>query len=182
MRSIRLTSLLLSAMLLACSAVKTSSDYDPSANFTSYQTYGWLPDPPPTGHPRADNPLLHERVRNSIDRALAAKGFRRSEDPDILVTYHLSAQQKLDVRTYYDTYYGPYGYGVSIPDTEVRPYEEGTLIVDVVDARAKKVVWRGYGSRRLKEPSGQQDPAELQKRVDETVDETLAKFPPQPKS
>ena len=173
---------------LACAATRTSSDYDPSANFTSYHSYGWLPDgPAPTGHPRADNPLLHERIRNSIDRVLKAKGLALSEDPDILVNYHVSAQQKLDVDTwnsgvYGGGYYGGWGYGWGIPQTTVRQYEEGTLIIDVIDTRAKKVVWRGTGTRRLQDAQGQQDPAELDERVFESVSDTLAGFPPQPKS
>ena len=167
---------------LGCSTVRTSSDYDPSANFASYHTYGWLPEgPEPTGHPRIDNPMLHERVRKSIDRALQAKGYALSADPDFLVTYHLSAQQKTDVTTYNEGYYGRYGYVVGFPTTTVRQYDEGTLIIDVIDARARKVVWRGSATRRLREQSGQQDPAELEKRVFETVSETLAGFPPTPK-
>jgi hypothetical protein len=174
--------------LFGCSTTKTSSDYDPSANFTSYKTYGWLPESPaPTGHPRADNPLLHERIRSSIDRVFKAKGLAFSEDPDILVNYHVFAEQKLDVDTwnsgvYGGGYYGGWGYGWGIPQTTVRQYEEGTLIIDVIDTRAKKVVWRGTGTRRLKQPTGQQDPAELDQRVFESVSETLASFPPQPKA
>lgn len=169
---------------IACSTVRTSSDYDPAAHFASYHTYAWLPEPPrPTGHPRADSPILHDRIHNSIDRTLAAKGFTLDpSNPDFMVAYNVSAEQKLDVRTYDQDFYGPYGYPVSIPQTDVTQYEEGTLIIDVVDAKAKKVVWRGVGSRRLQPQSGQQDPTQLEQRVFETVSQTLATFPPQPKS
>jgi hypothetical protein len=167
---------------LACSTVRTSSDYDPTANFASLHTYGWLPENrEPTGHPRLDNPMLHERIHNGIDRALRAKGFAPSEDPDFAVTYHLSTEQKTDVTTYNNAYYGGYGYVIGFPQTTVRQYEEGTLIIDIIDRHAKKVVWRGSGTRRLREQSGQQDPAELEKRVFDAVDETLADFPPTPK-
>jgi hypothetical protein len=179
-RTIACAATLLAA--LACSTLRTSSDYDPTADFTSLHTYGWLPDNrEPTGHPRIDNPMLHERIRSGIDRALKAKGFAPSEDPDFVVTYHLSAEQKTDVTTYNNAYYGGYGYVIGFPETTVRQYEEGTLIIDIIDRRAKKVVWRGSGTRRLREQYGQQDPAELEQRVFEAVTETLADFPPQRK-
>jgi hypothetical protein len=178
-------SLAVCALLVAlgCAATRTSSDYDPAANFASYHSYGWLPDlPAATGDPRADNPLLHERIRTNIDRVMKSKGFALSEDPDVLITYHVSTAQKLDVDTWNSGvgYYGGWGYGWGIPQTTVRQYEEGTLIIDVIDARAKKVIWRGTGTRRLAE--GQLDPAERDQRVFESVNDTLAGFPPQPKS
>lgn len=169
---------------LACSTLSVSVDYDPDQNFSGYHTYAWLPDTPEaTGHPRLDSPMVQERVRKGIDRALAAKGFTlTAEKPDFYVTYQLAVDRKLDVRTIDQGFYGRYGYRVSMPETTVSQYDEGSLIIDVADARAKKVVWRGVGSKRLRSTSGTQDPAELQQRVFQVVDEVLAGFPPKKKS
>lgn len=126
--------------------------------------------------------MVQERVRKGIDRTLAAKGFVLAADqPDFFVTYNLAVERKLDVRTTDDVYYGRYGYRVSVPDTTVTEYDEGSLVIDVADARAKKVVWRAVGSGRLRGASGMQDPAKLQERVFQVVDEVLADFPPQRK-
>ncbi len=126
--------------------------------------------------------MVQERVRKGIDRTLAAKGFVLAGDrPDFFVTYDLAVERKLDVRTTDDVYYGRYGYRVSVPETSVTEYDEGSLVIDVADARAKKVVWRAVGSGRLRGASGMQDPAKLQERVFQVVDEVLADFPPQRK-
>ena len=126
--------------------------------------------------------MLHDRVRKGIDRTLAAKGFVQAGDqPDFFVSYDLAVERKLDVRTTDDVYYGRYGYRIAVPETTVTQYDEGSLIIDVADARAKKVVWRAVGSGRLRGASGMQDPAKLQERVFQVVDEVLAGFPPKRK-
>lgn len=165
---------------LACSTLRVSSDYDPSADFSGYRSYAWLPDGPAvTGHARLDSPLVHERVHQSIDRVLASKGFRESaESPDFLVRYDLTAARRIDVTTYDSTFYRGYGYRMSLPETIVREYDEGTLVFDVMDTREKKVVWRGVAQGRLRPETAQLDPAQVQERVDEVVDEVLASFPP----
>jgi hypothetical protein len=181
MRTTLLCALLAGVAALACSTLRVSTDYDPKIDFGRFRTYAWLPDEPtPTGSPRLDSPLLHERIRTAIDRALEAKGFARTENPDFLVRFDLSSQRKLDVSTYNSGFYRGYGYWMSIPQTEVREYEEGSLIIDVIDQSEKKVVWRGIGQRRLRGEGAPTDPAELQKRADEVAAAVLKDFPPSP--
>lgn len=44
-------------------------------------------------------------------------------------------------------YYGgaPFAYGGALTYAEQEHYKEGTLIIDLIDRRTRKVVWRGYG-------------------------------------
>ena len=183
MRTTLLCALLAGVAALACSTLRVSTDYDPKIDFGRFRTYAWLPDEPtPTGSPRLDSPLLHERIRTAIDRALEAKGFARTENPDFLVRFDLSSQRKLDVSTYNSGFYRGYGYWMSIPQTEVREYEEGSLIIDVIDRAEKKVVWRGIGQRRLRGEGAPTDPEELQKRADEVAAAVLKDFPPPPRA
>jgi hypothetical protein len=182
MRHRLLLALLAAVAALACSTLKVSDDYDPAIDFAKYHTYAWLAEAPtPTGSPRLDSPLLHDRIRKAIDQSLEAKGYQRTEHPDFLVRFDLTSQRKLDVSTYNSGFYRGYGYWVSIPQTEVREYEEGSLIVDILDEPQKKVVWRGIGQRRLRGEGAPTDPEELQKRADEVADAVLATFPPKPK-
>lgn len=168
---------------LACATVHVTHDYDPAIDFSKYRSYTWLLDPPgPTGRPRLDSPLVQERIRKAIDEGLARKGYTQAaQSPDFLVRYDLTAQSKIDVMTYDTGFYGRYGYRVGFPETTVRQYDEGSLIIDVVDDHAKKVVWRGIAQGRLRGANTPPDPAEMQERIDEVVNEVLAKFPPQKK-
>ena len=178
---------LLAALGLACSSVRTHYDFDPDVDFAAWRTYAWYPSgSPATGDPRLDNPLLHDRIRAAVDRTLAERGYAQLQDrtPDFYVNYHLSTEQKLDVHTM-DTGYmgGPYGRrwggvgwgGVGWTETRIDQYEEGTLVIDFVDASARRLAWRGSGTRRLaRAPS----PERVTERVNEAVEEVLRQFPP----
>jgi hypothetical protein len=165
---------------LACATVHVSADYDPGTDFAAYRSYAWLPhSPEATGHPRLDSPMVQDRVRRGIDRSLGEKGYGiGGDEADFFVTYHLAVDRRLDVRTMDRTLYGRYGYRMSIPETTVDEYDEGSLVIDVVDARSRRVVWRGIGRGRLRGASGTQDPVQLEQRAYEVVHEVLAEFPP----
>ena len=167
--------------------MRTSHDFDPSADFSAWRAYAWYPnESPPTGDPRIDNPFLNQRIEAAVNRTLTAQGFAQVLDgtPDFYVNYHLSTEQRLDVRTMNRGYmggphrggWGGAGWGgVGWTETYVDQYEEGTLVIDFVDAPARRLVWRGSGTRRL---SRDPQPDRVTKRVDEAVEEVLGQFPP----
>jgi hypothetical protein len=181
LRSARASAAVLATALVACSTVKVGQDYDPAVDFSAYRTFAWLAVPVErTGNPRVDNPLLHQRIRVAIERTLESRGYRKVSDgaPDFLIGYHVSLETKLDVHTMSARYgYGRYGRwgAAAFPQTEVREYEKGTLVIDVVAAREKRLVWRGSGSRRVQESPR---PEEVTRRVNDAVAEILAEFPP----
>ncbi len=179
--------LVLAALGTACSSVRTQYDFDPSTDFSAWRTYAWYPSgSPPTGDPRLDNPLLHGRIEAAVNRTLGVRGYTQVQGgtPDFYVNYHLSTEERLDVRTMNRTYAGgPYRHrwrgagwgGVGWTETVVDQYEVGTLVIDFIDASARRLVWRGSGTRRL---SRNPQPDKLTQRVNEAVDEILAQFPP----
>ena len=185
-RSVAIAALV--ALATSCSSVRTRYDFDPGADFSAWRTYAWYSSgSPPTGNPRLDNPLLHARVESAVDRTLGTRGYVRVEDrtPDFYVNTHLSTEQRLDVRTMNRSYVGgPHGRGwgdvgwggVGWTETHVDQYEEGTLVIDFVDASARRLAWRGSGTRRL---ARDLQPDRVTQRVNEAVDEILGQFPPE---
>jgi hypothetical protein len=178
---------LVATLGVACSSVQTSYDFDPDADFSAWRTYTWYPTASPaTGDLRLDNPLLHDRIVAAVDRSLGARGYARVRNsaPDFYVNYHLSTEQRLEARTMNTAYHaGPGGRrwgdagwgGVGWQETHVHQFEVGTVVIDFVDAAARRLVWRGSGARRLApDPS----PDRVTQRVNEAVDEILGQFPP----
>jgi hypothetical protein len=178
---------ILFGMGAACSSVRTHYDYDPNADFSRWRAYAWYPTgSPPTGDPRLDNPLLHNRIVSAIERTLGEAGYSRilNGEPDFYVNYHLSTEDRLEVRTMNRVYmggphmrhWGGAGWGgVAWTDTHVDQYEKGTLVIDFVDPLRRQLVWRGSGTRRLaRNPRGHQ----VTHRVNEAVAEVLDQFPP----
>jgi hypothetical protein len=66
------------------------------------------------------------------------------------------------------------GYGIPVESTTYQ-YKVGTLIIDVIDARQKRLVWRGSGERTLGE---EQTPEKRTEIINTTVNEVLGRFPP----
>jgi hypothetical protein len=177
----------LACQVTACSSVRTQYDFDPGVDFSAWRTYAWYPSGSPrSGDARLDNPLLHDRIEAAVDRTLGARGFTRVQDqtPDFYVNYHLSTEQRLDVTTINSPYViGPGGSrwrgagwgGVGWTETRVDQYEEGTLVIDMLDVAMRRLVWRGSGTRRL---ARNPRPEQVTQRVDEAVAEILAQFPP----
>lgn len=189
-RTVNALALVLAAMVTGCSTMEVSFDYDPKADFAGLKTYDWLKEPQkPTGDPRIDgNTILKNRIHEAVDAALAARGFRKVEsNPDFLVAYHVSLDRRRSVQTLNSYYgYGPgwgYGYGAAYrpgywagaPETYVYEYEEGTLILDIVDPKNRELMWRGSAQDEVHFTS---TPEKDQTQITEAVHEMLENFPP----
>lgn len=166
---------------LSCSTVRVESDYDPEADFGSLQTYAWMPDPPAvSSDPLLHSSLLDSRVRSAVDRTLAAKGIRKVsvEEASFLVNYYISLEHKIRVDTIPVSNYGYRGAGWRggrLVEARVHQYDEGTLILDLVDPQKNELLWRGSGSTRVGSTS---TPQARKKKIDEIVTAMLATFPP----
>ena len=127
-----------------CVTLRVNMDYDREADFAVYETYAWQDS---EASLEDDNPLMHQRLIQAIDNELSAKGLQKTDaKPDLLVTYHGESQEMvvLDRVSYYDGWYR-YG-GIGVSTTRARSYEQGTLVVDLVDAEANRLVWRGVAT------------------------------------
>lgn len=180
MRLIRLTALAAAlAVLAGCSTISVNQDYDREADFSTYGTYAWVPQQTTAiGDAKAaktTNTLLDKRIRNAVNAELQAKGMSiDTEDPDLLIAYHVGVDQKINVTDWgysYPHYYGGWG-GSNI---DVTNYNEGTLIVDLIEYETKELVWRGTATKVLEEnPS----PERAEKNLQEVVRKIFDQYPP----
>lgn len=181
---------LLAVLLAGCSTMDVTTDYDPGAVFEGMKRYAWLPEPrKATGDPRIDdNKLLDQRIRKAVEDQLEFKGYTLStSDPDFLVGYHVSLDKRQSVQVLNDYYgYGPgwgYRYGAAYrpmgyagaPDTYVYEYEEGTLILDIVNPANRELMWRGAASDEV---HFKNTPQESEAQIRTAVQAMLERFPP----
>jgi len=163
------------ALMAACATVTTHYDYDTTAAFGALKGYDWLPVDSAT---RAQiNDINVRRIQGATNRVLMEKGYRVvTEGPDFLVAMHAGTQEKLDVVP--SGYrYGPYGrwYGGYRGGVDVYRYTEGTLVLDIVDASSRQLIWRGSAKGTV-DPD--MSPAEIERRIDAAVAKILSRFPP----
>ncbi len=168
------------ALLVACSPLSVNYDYDNTADFAKFKSYTWMAKPSslpsdPTSTPQ-NSDLLDRRIRASVEAELNARGLSsNAEAPDLLVVYHLGVQDKVQVSDYGYSY-SPYYWGGGGRQIDVYQYQEGSLIIDLVDATTKSLVWRGSGSKVIE--NSQLDPEQMQAKVAEIVNSIMASFPP----
>ena len=173
MKTIQLLSVLFIATLASCSSVRVNADYDKKADFGSYNTYAYLK----SGVDKAEiSDLDKKRILYSIDEVLAAKGFTKSENPGILVSIFTKETQRVDVYQNHGFGWGwgwnPY-WGLNMNYSNVNTTPEGTLFIDLIDAKTKELIWQGEGTGYLTKNTEKKDA-----RIKEFVAKILAQYPP----
>ena len=178
----RVLAALLLMVLCACWTLSVNSDYDPAFDFSGFRTWNWLTGPQAaTVDPRLPAGLVEERIRTSLVRHLAARGFQRSASvkPDFRVGFHAAVKDKISVQTVnravgYRPGWGDRG-GMMRSGTYVLEYEQGTLILDIVDSSTDRLVWRGSAQAEVDSDA---TPEKREKRIDAAVGQILESFPP----
>ena len=190
---------LLAAALFApaCApSLNLRSDYSPETDFTKLRTFAWLPVTATTGDPRADSPILAGRIRRAAVDDLKSKGYREvapDQNPDFYVTYQAAIQDRVKVQSS-PSYVGGYGWagygyrgwaggrwggpvGYVGTETTVRQYEQGTLVIDIVDRERDDLIWRGSAQAKLKRDDNRSS-AERDEAARDVVRQILKSFPP----
>ena len=148
-------------------------------DWAKFKTYGWMEGPSATDDPTSAVPqtsLLDQRIHKSVEYEMEQRGITAGDDPDLLVVYHIGTQEKIQVTDWgynYSDYYWGYG-GRQI---DVHQFTEGSLVIDLIDAETKKLVWRGTGTGVVDKT--QRTPEEMQDRVDNIINKIMKSFPPQ---
>lgn len=158
-----------------CSPMWVNVDYDAHAKFSELKTYDWHEvERAASDDERLRDPGLHEQIRLNVDRSLADRGYRRvaSETPDFLVSYHVALRERLTLSTARPRYrYNP-GYA---PETYMRTYDEGALILEFITPGTTRVIWRGAVQAEIREGI---TPDKRAARIRKGVHKLLSQFPP----
>lgn len=164
----------------ATSPMSITADYDRSADFRAYRTYGFFE---PLGTDAAGyESLVTQTLKSAAQREMEARGYAyAATDADLLINFNAKLAQQTRVSQtpapppmyygYRRGYYGGWGgYGY---ETRVDQYVEGTLNIDIVDAKRKQLAWEGVAVGRVARKS-QED---RQAAIRAAVTEIFAKYP-----
>lgn len=170
-----------SIILSGCSTISVVTDYDKDVNFGKFKTFNFkVPKEKNDTYPAIINPINQRRIENAIKEEMDVRGYTLSDKPDLWITYYVKVQNKVNYQTttYGPSYYGPYyygwyyGYSPSWTTVDAIHYKEGTLVIDLVDAKANKLAWYGIGTGTLAE-----NPERIEQKINEAVSKIFNKYP-----
>jgi hypothetical protein len=181
--------LLVAIVCLSGCATKpyVSTDYEASYNFAVLKSFAVKSAKQDTKENILISPFTLSHIHSLVNSELAKRyqSVGESTTPDFYVTYHVVMEEKLDPRAYDDMYgVGFWGRGYRYPssifyrphlDNAMRVYNQGSLIIDMVDAKTQQPIWRGVSEKRLNKGLSPQKQREI---LTSAVLEVLAQFPP----
>jgi len=186
MRSIRLVTLFVLCMstmgvLLQGCASKPDirSDYDHAADFGNYRTFNFVD---PLGTDKLGySSLITQQLKTSVTTQMQQRGYQvDNAQPDLLVNFSGRLQDKQEIQSspsmggyygYRGGYYG--GWAGYSTDVHTVNYTTGTLNVDIVDARTKRMVWEGVAVGEVTKKHRENREA----TIDKAVTGIFAKYP-----
>ena len=155
----------------AAVAQHVQTDFDHQAKFARYKTYSWQAIKPA-------NSLWDSRIENAVNTQLEAKGLSQiQEGGDIDIVAIKTTQTQRTLQTFYDGMGGGWrwrgfgGFGEST--TNEVDYKQGTLVIDMYDAKTKQLIWRGRAQDMLSDK-----PEKNEKKLDKGVAKMFKNFPP----
>lgn len=166
---------LVAIALTSCSSVKVAADYDKAVDFNNYKTFAFFK----SGIDKAEiSDLDKRRILRAIESELMAKGFTKSENPDVLVSIFTKSNQRVDV---YNNSWGAGAWGWGGPrwgwgwnsQPNISTSTQGVLFVDLIDANKKELVWQGQGTGYLSK-----NVEKKEERIKEFVSKIIEKYPP----
>jgi hypothetical protein len=168
-------------LLAACASrpqIRTQSA--PELDTLKYQTFGFVehPDTDKSGY----TTLTTRYLKDAVAREMQARGYKQSEQPDLLVNFSVGSKDKVEGSSWPDIGVGwgrwsrGWGWGGSFGGRDIRTVTEGSLTIDVVDQKQKELVWSGTAKGRVTSKS-ENNP---QPAIDDTVARIFAKYPKQP--
>ncbi|MEC8536979.1 MAG: DUF4136 domain-containing protein [Bacteroidota bacterium] len=162
----------------SCNSVRVAADYDRSVTFETYQSFAFFKE----GIDKAEiSDLDKRRILRAIESEMLAKGFLKSETPDLLINIFTKERQEVNV---YNQNFGMNGWGwgwgwgwgpmMGWNQTNVSNSSRGTLYIDLIDAQKNELVWQGIGEGYL---SSRMEKKE--ERILEFVTAIMGKYPPE---
>ena len=170
-RRIAMCTALFLAALAPSMAQPVQTDFDHQAKFSQYKTYSWQEIKPA-------NSLWTSRIKNAVDAQLSTKGWTQvNAGGDVALMAIETTQTQRTLQTFYDGFCGGWRwrsfgeFGDST--TTEQDYKEGTLVVDMYDAKTKQLIWRGSLEDMISDKAEKNE-----KNLDKGMAKLFKEFPP----
>ncbi len=172
---VTLVGLLLGPPLFA----KTAVDFNPNLDFSKYKTFAYLGGVENLLTLQLDPDIINDRIRHVVDQELSKRGLREiqpGQNPDLVVRYWANPSEQVNVTTMGNwAPYAPYTetyWAWIYKDVTASSAKEGSLVIDLIDAKFKDLAWRVYLIRKI--TTSEKD----WRKANEELSKAFESFPP----
>lgn len=167
-------SIVFAFIFVGCSTLEVQNDYDDKYDFSKVEKFVVKHNVK-----EGENTLLNDRITDALQSVLSSKGYKKSADANLIFVYHYNVKDKVDIRTDYQMVgVRRYGYGGGmVASTNSYEYKEGTIIIDALDSKTNKIVYRSVGVLEVQQKD---TPKERREYVFKIISKIMEKFPKRP--
>lgn len=173
------------ALTSGCASIRSGAHQDPAADLTTYRSFAWIDSDPlvvSAESTAAVSPLTRRKIMAALRASFEERGYDYRDDPaaaDFVIAFTVGTREKIDRSSYPIVYRGdwdwhPYSGFYPHAGYEAHSYTEGTLGVDIFDARTRQPVWHGWASKRVR----QADIDDPSPAIDIAAHAIAERFPP----
>ncbi|PHR58505.1 MAG: hypothetical protein COA44_03405 [Arcobacter sp.] len=160
-------------IITGCSSLRVNVDYDPEFNLLEQKSFAIVHH-----NKEGEDTLFNDRFIEALKKDLKAKAYVEVDEgsASLIFVFHVNVESKVDIDTDYQMVgYGRYGYGGHmVATTRSYKYTKGTLIVDALNPKDNKIVWRAITTDILK---SYDTPQQRTAYIQSVVKETMKDFP-----
>lgn len=178
---ITLISIIVAVFASACApSVKVSSDHDRAVNFSAYKTFSMY-----EMKAHNVNQLNQDRIEKYIRQEMSKRGYvENNNNPDLKVNAVTVLKNRRGVSTTttysaYGIFYRPYAaWAVPVSghtSVSTYNYKDGSLVIDVIDTKANKMIWTGSAVAEL-----YNQPKNPEEAIGVTIAKIMANYPVAP--
>ena len=172
------------AMMITSSALAQDVryNYDKGTDFSKFKTYKWVV----IKGAQMPNDIVDKQIKSTIDSQLLVKGLSKvdTDDADLYLGYQTAVGSEKQF-TPFSSGMGPGWYGggwyggggMSTTTGSTTTIYVGQLDLDMYNATAKDLIWRGTVSKTL-DPKAKPD--KQQKNLTKAIAKLLKNYPPPP--
>ena len=174
----RMVPLLCGLVSFPLMAQKVMIQYDHEADLAKVRSYQWRAHRVFEQHPELKDVYSTgiQLVLEAGNAELMKRGLQPVEsEPDIFVTFFILTKDVQQIKTTDITAWNSY-YWYAAPTwtiTELEQFVRGMLVIDIVDGRTLKLLWRASCGDEIK------DMRKRDKKINKVVKKAFAQFPPQ---
>ena len=164
------------ALASSCApSLQVETDFDRRASFRGYHEWAFIDSPRARGgNIGGADATLRTRIEDAIRGELTSRKYAKAEPgaADFYVAYHGGAEDRVAIATYGYSMWAAQGGDVHLINSTQQTHTQGTLVLDIVDAKSRTLVWRGTATDVV------ENRADAGDKASKAVRRMLDNFPP----